>query len=289
MTSENFFNRSVKQSWQVKYSNNGYPHVQNGLVIPPDQNELFDPFLIMAEDWFKRGTFSDHPHLGFQTVTYVVDGRLEHIDNAGGHDVMEAGDVQYMNAGKGARHAEEPVADDIVHSLQLWLNLPKHQKNTDPFYHNVYAEDAEVNRFNGGMMRVYSGTINGTIGPMKSVVPFGMAEVVLKENVEHEMEIPANHNTFMYVLQGELEVGGNQEKLHKGSVALMDFQEEAADESMSKIKLKANHRSKFVIYTGKPMREEVVARGPFITNTMEEMEQAFRDFQNGKFGAAVKS
>ncbi|PKR77113.1 pirin family protein [Halalkalibacillus sediminis] len=283
------FNRKVINNWKVTYNENGYPHVQQAFVLPPDQFEAFDPFLLMAEDWFKRGTFSDHPHCGFQTVTYVIDGRLEHIDNSGGHEVLEANDMQYMNAGKGARHAEEPVEDDIVHSLQLWLNLPKEQKKSDPYYQNVYAEDAEVKRFDGGMMRVYAGSFDEKSGPLNSLVPFGLAEMVLKEGVDHTLTIPANHNAFVYVLQGEIEVGEEGQTLKKSSVGLLDFDEEASDESDSHLKIHANHRSKFLVYTGKPVREEVVARGPFITNTMEEMKKAYQDFRDGKFGAAVKS
>ena len=120
----NSFIRDVNRHWRVSYRQNGYPHVQQGWVLPPEQKEEFDPFILMAEDWFKRGTFSDHPHRGFQTITYVIDGRLEHIDNHGGHSILDAGDVQYMNAGWAARHAEEAVDDDLIHTLQLWLNLP---------------------------------------------------------------------------------------------------------------------------------------------------------------------
>ena len=115
------FERDVKNHWQVTYQQNGYPHVQQGWVLSPDRKDEFDPFILMAEDWFKRGTFSDHPHRGFQTITYVIDGRLEHIDNHGGHSILDAGDIQYMNAGWAARHAEEAVDDDLIHTLQLWL------------------------------------------------------------------------------------------------------------------------------------------------------------------------
>ena len=124
----------------------------------------FDPFILMAEDWFKRGTFSDHPHRGFQTITYVIDGRLEHIDNGGAREILEPGDVQYMNAGSGARHAEEGVDDDISHTLQLWLNLPKDLKTSDSSYQNVYVEDAPIVKIDGGEVRVYSGESTGGNG-----------------------------------------------------------------------------------------------------------------------------
>ncbi|WP_411815402.1 pirin family protein [Kurthia gibsonii] len=120
-----------KSFWYPTYNQNGYPHVQQAFLLPPERQQEFDPFILLAEDWFKRGVFGDHPHRGFQTVTYVVDGRLEHIDNAGGYSILDAGDIQYMNAGWAARHAEEAYEDDLIHTLQLWLNLPKALKNTE--------------------------------------------------------------------------------------------------------------------------------------------------------------
>src|SRR5690606_35167777 len=175
------FQRDVKDHWYVKYNENGYPHVQQGWVLPPERKEEFDPFILMADDWFKRGTFSDHPHRGFQTITYVIDGRLEHIDNHGGHSILEAGDVQYMNAGWAARHAEEAVDDDLIHTLQLWLNLPKHLKNTKTSYQNIYVEDVPVVPFNNGCLKVYSGKIAGATGPMNSLVPITMTEISFNE------------------------------------------------------------------------------------------------------------
>lgn len=133
---QSVFQIDIKDHWYVTYNKDGYPHVQQRFVLHPARQAEFDPFIFLAEDWFKRGTLSDHPQRGFQTVTYVMDGRIEHIDNHGGHSILEAGDVQYMNAGSGARHAEEAVDDDIAHTLQLWLNLPKAVKKTKMFYHN---------------------------------------------------------------------------------------------------------------------------------------------------------
>ena len=283
----NSFVRDVDKHWRVNYRQNGYPHVQQGWVLPPEQKEAFDPFILMAEDWFKRGTFSDHPHRGFQTITYVIDGRLEHIDNHGGHSILDAGDVQYMNAGWAARHAEEAVDDDLIHTLQLWLNLPKSLKTTTTSYQNVYVEDAPVVLIDGGQLRVYSGEIAGVKGPMESLVPITMTEVLLKEGSAYEHVLPANHNSFLYVLAGSVEVGTSSIPLDKTDVATLTFDE--TSDAMSTLHLQATSRTRVLIYSGKPIREEYIAHGPFVMNTEEEIRQAFRDYHSGDFGPpAVK-
>lgn len=283
----NPFIRDVNRHWRVSYRQNGYPHVQQGWVLPPEQKEAFDPFILMAEDWFKRGTFSDHPHRGFQTITYVIDGRLEHIDNHGGHSILDAGDVQYMNAGWAARHAEEAVDDDLIHTLQLWLNLPKSLKTTTTSYQNVYIEDAPLVPFDGGQLRVYSGEIAGVKGPMESLVPITMTEITLKEGSEYEHILPANHNSFLYVLAGSIEVGSSRTPLHKTDVATLTFEE--TSEAKSTLRLKATTRTRVLVYSGKPIREDYIAHGPFVMNTEEEIRQAFRDYHSGAFGPpAVK-
>ncbi|MFT4417202.1 pirin family protein [Fredinandcohnia humi] len=284
----NRFKRDIKDHWYVTYNKNGYPHVQQGFVLPPNRMKEFDPFLILAEDWFKRGAFSDHPHRGFQTITYVLDGRLEHIDNHGGHSILEAGDVQYMNAGSGARHAEEAVDDDLIHTLQLWLNLPKALKNTKTTYQNIYVEDVPRVPFEAGEVRVYSGEMDGAKGPMQSLVPITMTEIYFIKAGTYTLQIPENHNAFLYVLSGELEFGSNKTKLTKTGVATLTFKQDGDSESESEFFIKANSRAKVLIYSGAPINEEVVAYGPFVMNTMEEVQQAYKDYHAGKFGPPAK-
>lgn len=280
---KNVFNREIKDHWYVNYTEREFPHVQQAWVLPPEKKTDFDPFILLAEDWFKRGTFSDHPHRGFQTITYVIDGRLEHIDNAGGHSILEAGDVQYMNAGWAARHAEEAVDDDLIHTLQLWLNLPKALKNTKTTYQDIYVEDVPLVPFEGGAVKVYSGDIAGVKGPMKSLVPITMSEVTFSEGASYTHVLPENHNAFLYILSGELEFGGNKTILQKTGVATLTFNEEGTGDS--ELLIKANKRSKVLIYSGVPINEETVVYGPFVMNTMEEIKQAYKDYHEGKFGA----
>lgn len=283
------FKRMVKDHWYVQYQEMGFPAIQKGWVLPLDRWRDFDPFILMAEDWFKRGTFSDHPHRGFQTITYVVDGRLEHIDNAGGKDILEPGDVQYMNAGWAARHAEEGVEDDIAHTLQLWLNLPKHLKKSETTYQNVYSEDAPVVEFAGGNIKVFSGELAGVKGPLNSLVPITLSEITLSKGASYTHTLPETHNAFIYVLSGDMNFGENAVHLKKHGVATLSFNENGNPSNGSELKIQSNsRRSKILVYSGAPIKEEIVPYGPFVMNSMEEINQAFRDFHEGKFGPAAR-
>ncbi|KGA98937.1 pirin [Alkalihalobacillus alcalophilus ATCC 27647 = CGMCC 1.3604] len=281
------FQRKVKDHWYVKYEQASFPFIQKGWILPVDRWADFDPFILMAEDWFKRGAFSDHPHRGFQTITYVVDGRLEHIDNGGGRDILEPGDVQYMNAGWAARHAEEGVEDDIAHTLQLWLNLPKNLRKTATSYQNIYAEDAPVMDIEGGSVKVFSGDFGEVKGPLDSVVPITLAEINLEKGANYIHSLPEAHNAFLYVLSGDLDLGNEQDvvRLTKHGVATLTYNEGGDSLRQSEFRIKSNsRRSKVLIYSGTPIKEEIVPYGPFVMNSMEEIKQAYTDYREGKFG-----
>jgi quercetin 2,3-dioxygenase len=288
-SSQQVMKRSVKDSWYVKYEEAQFPSIQKGWVLPAGRWAEFDPFILMAEDWFKRGTFSDHPHRGFQTITYVIDGRLEHIDNGGSRDILEPGDLQYMNAGWAARHAEEGVDDDIAHTLQLWLNLPKHLKNSDTFYQNVYSEDAPQFKVEGGSVKVFAGEIGPAKGPLDSLVPITLSEISLGDGAEYTHYLPENHNSFIYILSGDVEIGENRVNLKKHGVATLTYHEHGSKEKTSEVLIKSKHRrSKLLVYSGAPIKEEIVPYGPFVMNSMDEIRKAFQDFQDGKFGPPAK-
>jgi redox-sensitive bicupin YhaK (pirin superfamily) len=273
--------RKVLNQWNVNYEEKGSPHLRAGMVLPQGRYKEFDPFIMLAEDWFKRGTFGSHPHRGFQTITYVIEGRLEHRDNKGGHGILEKGDVQYMNAGSGAIHSEEPVDQDIVHSLQLWLNLPSALKNASPSYQNLYSDQVPSISFEGGTLKAYAGNHLGKEGSMKPDIPFTMVEITLGQGTTFEHVIPANHNAFLYVLSGEIEVGENLDILMKTGVATLTFEEDAEGESA--VQIIANKKSIVLVYSGLPIRQPIVPYGPFVMNTMEEIQQAYKDYQDGKF------
>ncbi|MFB5661143.1 pirin family protein [Alteribacillus sp. HJP-4] len=279
------FQRNVKDHWYVKYQEAQFPFIQKGWVLPVERWADFDPFILMAEDWFKRGAFSDHPHRGFQTITYVIDGRLEHIDNGGGRDILEPGDLQYMNAGWAARHAEEGVGDDIAHTLQLWVNLPKDLRNSNTTYQNVYSEQAPVVPIDGGAIKVFSGDIAGAKGPLDAAVPVTISEISLSEGASYTIQLPETHNAIFYVLSGDLDIGEETVTVKKNGAGTLTFPEDGDMNKKSELKLHSNsRRSRVLIYSGAPIKEQIVPHGPFVMSSMEEIKRAFQDFRDGKFG-----
>ncbi len=178
------------------------PHIRVGQVLEPGLWEDHDPFLFMAEDWFQQGTFDFHPHRGIETVTFILDGRLKHEDNHGGHGVLEPGDVQWMTAGRGIIHSEDPLPGETVHSLQLWVNLPRADKMAEPRYQDIRAAHAPVRRGQGALVRVFSGASAGTAAKTLNHVPVTYAEIVMEAGVTLTQDLPGSYNGFIYVLEG---------------------------------------------------------------------------------------
>ncbi|WP_062049932.1 pirin family protein [Bacillus sp. JCM 19034] len=280
--------RRIKDKWTVQYEEMSFPFIQKGWILPSGRYAEFDPFIIMAEDWFKRGAFSDHPHRGFQTITYVVDGRLEHIDNSGSRDILEPGDVQYMNAGTGARHAEEAVCEGIAHTLQLWLNLPSKLKYSNPYYQNVYTEETPSFEVEGGNIKVFAGTFGDVEGPLKAMVPITIAEINLEQGASYVHKLPALHNAFVYMLSGEAEIGSEKTVLKKHQVGLLQTNEriETLDDECPIYA--RSRRVKILIYSGEPINETIVPYGPFVMNTEEEIKECYKDYREGKFGPPAR-
>src|ERR1041385_6802963 len=166
------------------------------LVLEPGQWAEFDPFLMLAEDWFVPGTFGDHPHRGFETVTFVLEGEIEHRDNHGGHGVLHPGDAQWMTAGRGVVHTEE-AGSNGAHSLQLWLNLPRALKMTEPRYQDLRGAQMPV--VNDGL-RVFSGTVHGVIGPALNHVPAPIGEIHLAAGATANIDLPPSYNAFAYII-----------------------------------------------------------------------------------------
>lgn len=256
------------------------PGHRAGLVIEPNQWEEVDPFLLMAEDYFVRGTFGMHPHRGMETVTYVIDGELQHIDNKAGGGVLKSGDVQWMTAGKGIIHTEDPVGDGTVHLLQLWVNLPSDKKMTEPRYQDMYAENMPVRREEGAEIRVFSGSSMGVAAETKNHVPVTMVEFNLDEAAIVMQDLPGSYNGFLYVVEGEGVFGENQVVGKKGQVLWL---ERAEDGVQTEVKIHATEKLRVLLYAGQPIGEKVVARGPFVMNSEEEIVQAYQDYRDGKF------
>ncbi|SFE96776.1 pirin family protein [Alteribacillus iranensis] len=270
--------RGIRRVKEVSFQENSPTH-KAGLLIEPGNWEESDPFLLMAEDYFQRGTFGMHPHRGIETVTYVIDGRLEHTDNKSQGGELYPGDVQWMTAGKGIIHAEEPALGDTVHSLQLWVNLPSDKKMTEPRYQDLQQNDMPVRYENGAEIRVFSGQSGTVSSDTKNHVPITMLDIKIETGNTFIQELPGSYNGFLYILEGEGMFGKEQTPGKKGQVLWLG---EGGTETSS-IEMRALETLKVVLYAGEPVREPVVARGPFVMNTEEEVKQAYRDYREGKF------
>jgi redox-sensitive bicupin YhaK (pirin superfamily) len=243
------------------------------LVLMPRDLREYDPFLFLAEDWFGKPLgFEAHPHRGFETVTYVVAGAVEHRDNHGHAGVLRAGDVQWMTAGRGIVHSEMPFGDETVHSLQLWLNLPRDKKMIETRYQDVRGADVPVRRASGAELRVYSGRSGDVVSPTLNHWPVTMIEARLDGGAIAQ-ELPAAYRGFAYVLDGAGTIGGTP--LRAGQVAWFD----AGDDT----ELTLDGKMRALLFAGLPIGEPIAARGPFVMNTAAEVAQAFADYRAGRF------
>ncbi|MGF6954118.1 redox-sensitive bicupin YhaK (pirin superfamily) [Neobacillus sp. B4I6] len=273
------FQRGIDRVWTVQHHQNSPIHTA-GMVLDPNQMKESDPFLFLAEDFFKKGTFDFHPHRGIETVTYVIEGKLEHQDNKAGWGELIPGDVQWMTAGKGVIHIEDPAEGETVHSLQLWVNLPREHKMAEPRYQNLRAKDMPVREEDGVLIRIFSGSSGGIQSTTKNYVPVTMVEINLQPGATVIQDLPGDYNGFMYVLEGKGQFGKSKTEAEKGHVLLLGKGEEG---QASEVTITARESLRLLLYAGKPLNEPIVARGPFVMNTEEEIRQAYRDYMDGKF------
>ncbi|TLS36043.1 pirin family protein [Pseudalkalibacillus caeni] len=279
MNSSSRVQREIAKVWTVNHQRNSSTH-KAGLILEPGRWEEFDPFLLMAEDWFGRGTFDFHPHRGMETVTYVLEEKLEHKDNHGGHGVLSPGDVQWMTAGSGIIHAEEP-AGETVHTLQLWINLPSSKKMTEPRYQDLRKEDMPERNEEGARITVFSGSSAGVKAQTDNNVPITMVDVELEKDASVTQDLPGSFNGFIYVLEGKGYFGKSETPGERNQVLWLGPGEEKAE---SEVAVRADEKLRFLLYAGEPIGEPVVARGPFVMNSDEEIRQAYDDYRMGKFG-----
>jgi quercetin 2,3-dioxygenase len=241
-------------------------------VLAPGNWQEYDPFLMLAEDWFPPGTFGDHPHRGFETVTLVLEGGVEHRDNHGGYGVLHPGDAQWMTAGRGVVHSEEAVGH--AHTLQLWVNLPRRLKMTEPRYQDLRRDEVPVRELDGATLRVYSGTSGDVTAPTRNHVPVTMIDVNAEAGASFAVGIAPALNTFIYILEGRASFAGTEARATQVVWLARDG---------SELEVHAHERLRAILWAGEPIGEPVVQYGPFVMNTMGEIRQAMLDFQSGKF------
>ncbi len=241
-----------------------------------------DPFLLLdhfrsndPEDYI--GGFPPHPHRGFETVTYLLEGRVRHQDSAGHSGVIESGGVQWMTAGRGVVHSEMPEQEEgQLAGLQLWINLPAADKMSLPRYQEFAREDIpEEQREAGVKVRVVAGTSSrGTSGPVTGLItPVTYLDVSLPAGNHFSESLPPRFNGFVYLIDGELEIAGTS--VGSRSLAVLGEGE--------RVDIEARQESRLLLVAGQSLDEPVARRGPFVMNNEAELQQAFRDYQEGRF------
>ena len=246
-----------------------------------------DPFLLL--DAFRSDDpddyiagFPPHPHRGFETVTYLLNGRMRHQDNAGNEGVIEPGGIQWMTAGKGIVHSEMPEQQDgMLEGFQLWINLPGSHKMTTPSYQEHDAAHIPTESRNDTMIKVISGkTSQGTSGPVSQPLTDPLyLDVSLQSDTAFLEDIAADHNAFIYVIDGEVMLEDSdttQLSLGRDQLAVLGQGDGIALRS-------GNQATRFLLVSGKPLNEPVARGGPFMMNTEAEIRQAFSDYQSGNF------
>jgi redox-sensitive bicupin YhaK (pirin superfamily) len=231
-----------------------------------------------------------HPHRGFETVTYILDGTFEHQDSHGGGGTITNGDTQWMTAGGGILHIERPPewlvqAGGLFHGIQLWVNLPRAQKWLDPRYQDLRGGDVGLaaSQDAGSLVRVIAGEVGGVEGPGSTYTPMTMLHATLAPSAELALPWPAHFNALVYVLAGQGTVGSERRPFHTGQLAVLG----AGDQVTLTAAAGQESRSPsldVLILGGKPIREPVAWGGPFVMNTRAEVLQAFEDYQRGRLG-----
>jgi len=231
-----------------------------------------------------------HPHRGFETVTYMLDGVFEHQDSHGGGGTITDGDTQWMTAGSGILHIEKPperlvVSGGLFHGMQLWVNLPRANKFNAPRYQDIRARQASLlsSADGGALLRVIAGDVAGHEGPGSTFTPITMVHATVSPGAELRLPWRPDFNALAYVMAGNGTVGTERRPVHKGQLAVFgagDVITLAGATSQPA----AEPNFDVLLLGGLPIREPVVQYGPFVMNTREEIEQAVADFQRGSFG-----
>ena len=256
--------------------------------FPTSEVEDIDPFLLLDEmgpaDYAPHKALGapSHPHRGFETVTYLMDGAMVHEDSIGTRAVIKNGGVQWMTAGSGVIHSELPTDDMLalggrMHGFQLWVNLSAERKMIPPRYQGYEADElAQVKLTNGGIIKIVAGEVHGATGPVETTSPMTYAHAVMQPNDLIEWSPDATHTALVHVFAGVVSVNGEQ--IESGQMVVFDRSE-------GTIKIEADLESdetvQLLIIGGAPLNEPIVRYGPFVMNTRQEIVDAVNDYQNG--------
>ena len=243
----------------------------------------FDPFLMLDEFGSENkddyiGGFPPHPHRGIETVTYMLQGEFEHEDSTGAKGRMSSGDVQWMKTGSGIIHSEMPaMSKGRLHGFQLWVNMPAKLKMSKPDYIYIESEKMQIHKDKDKQIKVIAGKFKNIEGAVKghNVEPVYF-DIELEKNKNFNFELPSSHNSFVYLIDGEIKIGEKTHDKVKDSTLILLTKGE-------KLNVSSLTRAKFLLISGKPIGEQIARGGPFVMNTKAEVLQAVQDYHNGTF------
>jgi len=251
-----------------------------------------DPFLLLDQmgpmdvaPGEARG-FPPHPHRGFETVTYLLSGEMQHRDSWGNHGTLRPGDVQWMTAGSGLVHSELPGETLVreggrLHGFQLWVNLPSELKMSPPRYQDTASERIPIVSYGGISAKVIAGEALGTKGVIDTRIPILYLHLTLSPGAGHVQEIPAAENALAFVISGQALFG--EQLAREAQVVLFDRAGEAVQ-----IRNRGEQPVSFLLIAGEPVGEPVARYGPFVMNTRAELQQAVEDFRQGRMGVLAQ-
>ncbi|MDQ2680673.1 MAG: pirin family protein [Candidatus Eremiobacteraeota bacterium] len=242
-----------------------------------------DPFLLLDEFGSENpgdyiAGFPEHPHRGFETVTYMLAGKMRHRDNQGNTGLLNAGSVQWMTAGRGILHSEMPEQEEgLMRGFQLWVNLPAKDKLCAPRYQDIAPERIPETSIEGGRVRVLAGSFNGVDGPVKAIATQPTYfDVQLDRGVHFEAMLDDEHNAFIYAFEGSLLVGISGRALTRGELGVLG--------RGTTLEVNAGENgARFLLVAGRPLNEPIARYGPIVMNTQAELRIAFDDIRTGKF------
>ena len=253
------------------------------IIGQPDLPRL-DPFLML--DFFGSDNpgeyiagFPPHPHRGFQTVTYMLAGKMRHKDSVGNEGVIDAGGIQWMNAGRGIIHEEMPEQEEgLLQGFQLWVNLPAKEKMSAPNYQDIQPDSVPTVQILDASVKVLAGEVDGVKGPVKTTaVAPTFLDIDLKSG-QCDIALKSNEAAFLYIYEGNITVGkGDQAQktmLESGELGVLSQQG-------TRLSFSSEKGSKIIVVSGKPINEPIVQYGPFVMNSQQEIVQAFSDYQSG--------
>lgn len=244
---------------------------------------MLDPFLLL--DQFQSDDpndyiagFPDHPHRGFETVTYMIEGAMEHKDSVGNRGRLVAGSAQWMTAGRGLVHSEMPKQErGLMWGFQLWVNLPRARKMIEPRYQDIAPGLIPQNDIDGARTRVVAGNAFGMTGPVSGIdVEPLFLDVAVTKGVRFETPLPVGHNAFVFVTDGAVRLGPSNREVRRGQLAVLGRDGDRLSATCDA------QSGRMLVLAGRPLNEPVARRGPFVMSTDEELRQAFDDYRSGR-------